>query len=89
MNQLKKVNAIKSTDTSHLIEKADPDTKIGRTEKRILDHDHINKYITTQKYDRLTAENIIGRLEQAKLATKADIDNFIEKTDFDDKLTKK
>ena len=45
--------------------------------KKILDHDHKNKYITTQEFNRFTAEN---------LETKADIDDFVKEKDFDKKL---
>ena len=41
--------------------------------------------ITTQ-LNKLTVGNFAARLKQANLATKADIDGFVEKTDFDDKL---
>ena len=34
----------------------------------------------------MTAENFSARLKQANLATKAGIDNFLEKIDFDNKL---
>ena len=34
----------------------------------------------------ITAENFPARLAQANLATKSDIVNFVDKTDFDDKL---
>ena len=34
----------------------------------------------------ITAENFPARLPQANLATKSDIVNFVDKTDFDDKL---
>ena len=34
----------------------------------------------------VTAVNFTARLAQAKLATKADIADFIKKTDFDNKL---
>ena len=56
-------------------------------EKKILDHDH-SKYITTQEFKKLTVENFTARISQAKLATKANIDDFVEKTDFDNKLKK-
>ena len=34
------------------------------------------------------AEHFTARIEQAKLATKTDIDNFVEKRDFDDTFKK-
>ena len=52
---------------------------------KILDHDH-SKYITTQEFNKLTAENFTARLKQANIVAKVDIADFIEKADFDDKL---
>ena len=49
-------------------------TKISVVENKIPDHD---KHITTQKFDRLTAENFASRLRQP---------NLMRKTDFDNKL---
>ena len=66
---VKKVNAIHTTDTSDLVKKADYNTKIDKTEKKIPNRD---KYITTKEFDKITAEHFAGRLKQAKLATKDD-----------------
>ena len=52
---------------------------------KILDHDH-SKCITTQEFNKLTAENFTARLKQANIVAKVDIAYFIEKADFDDKL---
>ena len=82
---VEKVNAIQARDANNLVKKADYNTKIAETEKKILDHDH-SKYITTQEFNKLTAENFAARLAQAKLAFKADIDDFVRKTNFDEKL---
>ena len=82
---VEKVNNIKTTDTIDLVKTVDYDTKIGEIEKKILDHNH-GKYITTQEFNKLTAENFATRLAQAKLATETRIDDFIEETHFDDKL---
>ena len=46
---------------------------------KILDHDH-SKYITTQEFNKLTAENCTARLKRANLAAEVDIADFIEKT---------
>ena len=62
------------------------DTKISEIEKKITDHDHNNKYITTKAFNKLTIENFAVRSKQANLATKADIDDFVEKTDINDKV---
>ena len=37
---VKKINDIKTTDTSDLVDKADYGTKIDKIEKKILYHDH-------------------------------------------------
>ena len=60
-------------------------TKINKIEKKIADHDHA-KYVTTQEFNKLTADNFAARLAQAKLASKADIADFVKKADFDDNL---
>ena len=51
-------------------------TKITEIEKNLIDHNH-DKYNTTPKFNKLTAENVAARLKQANLVTT---------TDFDDKL---
>ena len=51
-------------------------TKITEIEKNLVDHNH-DKYNTTPKFNKLTAENVAARLKQANLVTT---------TDFDDKL---
>ena len=40
----------------------------------------------TQEFNKLTAECLAERLEQANLASKNDITDFVKKTKFDDKL---
>ena len=49
--------------------KTDYNTKINEIEKKITDHDHSNKYITTLEFNRLTAENFAARLKEANLAS--------------------
>ena len=49
------------------------------------DHNH-DKYITTQEFNEVTSENFTARLEQANLASKNDIVNFVKKIDFENKL---
>ena len=44
------------------------------------------KYVTTPEFNKLTAEYFAARLAQANLATESDIADFVNKTDFDDKL---
>ena len=45
-------------------------------ENKIPDH---SKYIPTQTFNKLTAENFTARLAQANLASKSDIANFVKK----------
>ena len=73
------------TKINGLFKKTDYDTKVRETEKKILDHNH-DKYIATREFIRLIADNFPSRLYIANLATKSDIDDFVEKTDFHDKL---
>ena len=54
-------------------------------ENKINDYDHA-KYITTEEFNKLTADNFTARLAQANLASKDDIANFVKKTDFDNEL---
>ena len=51
-------------------------TKISKVENKILDH---AKYITTQEFNKLIAENVTAKLKQA---------NIVTKTDYNNKLTK-
>ena len=60
---------------SNLVKKTDYNAKIIEIEKKLTDHNH-EKYITTAKFNKLTAEN--ARLVQA---------NLIAKTEFDSKLS--
>ena len=82
---VQKVNAIQPADTGNLVKKGNYNTKSSEIEKKILHYNH-DEYITTQELNKLTVENFSARLAQAKLATKADIDYLVKKTDFDDKL---
>ena len=65
-----KVNGIKTTDTSDLLKKADYSSKSSKIVKKINDHDHSNKNITTQEFNKLTSENFDARLTQANLTSK-------------------
>ena len=70
----------KIPSVSNLVKKTDYNTKINE----IADHNH-DKYITTPKICKLTAENFAARLEQANLERKRHIVNFVNKTDFEKK----
>ena len=54
---------------------------------KTTDHDH-NKYVTTPEFDKSTAEKFVTKLAQVDLASKKDIANFVNITDFDNKLKK-
>ena len=54
--------------------------------QNISDHDHSNKYIMTQQFNKLMSENFASRLTQANLASNNGIASFVKNTDFDDKL---
>ena len=47
-----------------------------------------SKYITSPEFNNLTAEKFTAKLKQTNLATKGDIADFVNTTDFDDKLKK-
>ena len=75
------VNNNQATDTSDLVKKTDYDTKIDETEKK-NDHDHNNKYITSQEFNKFTSGSFVARLAKVKLATKDDIADIIKKEDI-------
>ena len=50
---------------SHLFKKFENETKVREIENEIFDHDHINRYITTKEFNRLTSKKFAARLEQA------------------------
>ena len=80
---VKKVNAVRTADTSNLVKKTHYNTKFKEIVAKIPAHD---KYITTQEFDKLIADNFGARLEEANLATKNDIADFVKETDFDKNL---
>ena len=66
----------KILNVSNLLKKTDYNTKINEIEKKITDHDHSNKYITTPEFNELTSENYAARLKKANLASKSDFARF-------------
>ena len=78
-------NAVENN--SNLVIKTDYNAKINEIEKKSTHHDHSIKYITTPELIKTTSENFAARLKQANLASKSGIDNFVNKTDFDNKLS--
>ena len=64
MNQLQKlIILILLIIVIQLRKTTDYSTKINEIEKKITDHDH-DKYITTQEFNKLTADNFDARLAQ-------------------------
>ena len=76
----------KIPDVSDLVQKSDYNTRINEVKKKISDHDHNNKYITTPEFKKLTPEGFAERLKQANLASKSDIVSFLNQTDFDNQV---
>ena len=80
----KSITAVKNktSDVSNLIKKI----AISETENKITtDHDH-DGFIITQKLNKLTSESINAKLAKVNLASKNNNANFVNKTDFDNKL---
>ena len=72
--------------------KTDYDIKISEIEKKKKKKNtykyQSKKNIKTKEFNKLTAENLPARLKHANLATKVDNNDFVDETDFDDKLKK-
>ena len=49
-----------------MVKKIEYHTKIVEIDKKITDHDHINRYITTQKLNKLTGENYRCKIKTGK-----------------------
>ena len=62
-------------NSSSLVTTTVLNTKISEVENKITDH---AKYITTQEFNKLTAANFATRIKEA---------NFVNKSDFDNKLS--
>lgn len=60
-------NTIKTTVNSDFVKNFDYDTKVGKIEREILDHDH-DKYIITHEVNMLISENFDVRLKKANVA---------------------
>ena len=58
------LNNLKSK-VDKLVKKTDYNTKISEIENKISDHDH-TKYITTQEFNRLTADNFTATSKVSK-----------------------
>ena len=76
---VKKFNAIRTTDTSDLVQKHDHETKIYAVGKKIPDR---------SKNSISWPEKILKQdQKQANLACKNDVVNFVKQRGFDNKLT--
>ena len=76
----------KKANVSNLVKKIDYNTKISETENKIpTDHDH-DKYITTEEFNKLTAESFTAILKEANVASKKYIANFVKNKSFHNKL---
>ena len=58
-------------------------TALTAVENEIPDH---SKYISTPEFNNLTTRRFAATLQQANLASKNNIANFVKKTDFANKL---
>ena len=70
----------KIPNVSNFVKKTDYNTKISEIEKKFTDHEHDtdhnhDKYITTPKFNRFTAEIFAARLKLANLVTNTKFDN--------------
>ena len=79
---------IKIPNVSNLVKKTDYNTKINAIENKITSDHNYDKYITAPEFNKLILENFSAGLAQADWASKIDIDNFVKKADFNDKLKK-
>ena len=72
----------KISDTIGLVTATVLNTNISEVENKIPDN---SKYITTQEFNKLTAENFAARLKQPNLVNKTDSDNKL--TSFNKRIT--
>ena len=57
----KNADAVQTTNTNILVKKIDYNSKLNGIKKN-TDHDHSNKYISTQDFNKLTSQNFTARL---------------------------
>ena len=75
----------KIPNVSNLAKETDYTTKTSETVNKVAtDQDH-DKYITAQKFNKLTEKIFTVRLAQANLSRKNDIANFVKKIDLDNR----
>ena len=78
MNKLKKLIILILLILVIQLKRTDYNTKINETEKKTADH-NIDKNVTTQEFNKLTAENFTARLTQANLGSKNYIADLVKK----------
>ena len=80
----KSITAVKNktSDVSNLIKKI----AISETENKITTDHYHDRFIITQKLNKLTSESVNAKLAKVNLASKNNNANFVNKTDFDNKL---
>ena len=78
-------NPATTANVSNVIKKTGYNTKTNKIQKKITNHNQ-NKHITNPKLNTFTADIFALRLKRANLASKSDIANFVNKTDFFNKL---
>ena len=88
MSQFEKLMLIRTAILSIQLKKPDYNTKITEIEKKNFDHNHRNRYITTQEFNKLIRENFAARFKKANLGTKSDIADLLKDKYFDNKLEK-
>ena len=75
----------KIPSVTNLVKKIDCNKNISEIEKKITDHNH-DKCSATPEFNKFSAEIFDLRIKRTNLASKSDIANFVNKTDFDNKL---
>ena len=64
----------KIPDVSNLVKKSDYNTKVTEIENKLTNHNH-DRYIDTQKFNKLTADVFNARIAQTNLITKTELDS--------------
>ena len=86
MNSLKKLTLFRQLILVIQLKKLTITKKFLKLKRKNLIINNYGKYITTQEFNMLTADDFAARLAQEKLATKANIADFIKVIDFTNKL---
>ena len=84
MDQLRKLMLFRLPILVIQSKKTDYDKKMVKLKIKYLIM--IMQYVTTQEFNKLTADYFTARLRQESVATKADINDFVGNTDYNYKL---